>query len=81
MATEKPRISVTLEEDVLRKVEEFRHNSRISTTSKAAAALIQFALDVLENEEKEGKPFNPGQEIEDMIEALMELKNEIEKEK
>lgn len=42
--TEKPRFSITLDEEMLTKVEDFRHDNRISTRSQAVVKLIELAF-------------------------------------
>lgn len=48
--TEKPRFSITLDDELLDKVEDFRHEKRISTRSQAIVKLIEMGLDSLEEE-------------------------------
>ena len=48
--TEKPRFSVTLDDDLFEKLETYRYKNRFSTRSKAAAHLISVALDAIERE-------------------------------
>ena len=47
--TEKPRFSITLDDDLLIKVDDFRHDNRISTRSQAIVRLIEMGLDAVEN--------------------------------
>lgn len=47
MATEKPRLSITLEAELLEQVNAFRTQNRISTQSKAIHRLVRLALEDL----------------------------------
>lgn len=44
MATEKPRFSVTMDEDLMKQVEDYKNKSNLKTTSKAITALVQQGL-------------------------------------
>lgn len=48
MATDKPRYSVTLDEDVLEGVNRFKTENRITTQSKAIIRLVKIALEDLQ---------------------------------
>ena len=41
MATEKPRFSVTFEDELFTQIEDYRHQNRISTRSKAVVQLVE----------------------------------------
>lgn len=56
MATNKPRFSVTFEEESYRKIQEYRKENGISTQSKAVARLIEIALNEI---------YAEGQAVED----------------
>lgn len=75
MATEKPRITITLDEDTLRRVEEFRHKNRISTLSKAASKLIELGLSEWEElpVSDEEIPFDPVEQMEHLKALLDEM--------
>ena len=47
MATEKPRFSITLDEDLLGRVEDYRHENKISTRSKAVVQLVEKGINEL----------------------------------
>ena len=44
MATDKPRILLTFDKDLLEKVEDFRYSNRIPTRSEAIRRLLEEAL-------------------------------------
>lgn len=45
MATNKPRILLTLDEDLLKRIDDYRFENRISTRSEAMRRLLKHALD------------------------------------
>ena len=47
MATEKPRFSVTIDEETLDRVDEYKYKNKISTQSKAIVKLVQMGLNEL----------------------------------
>lgn len=47
MATEKPRFTITLSEDLFEKVNEYQHSMRFSTQTKAIVDLIEHGLEAL----------------------------------
>jgi len=52
MPTEKPKIIMVLDKDLLEKIEDFRFNNRINSRSKAIRRLIEEALKKYENKVK-----------------------------
>ncbi|WP_293009566.1 MULTISPECIES: S24 family peptidase [unclassified Oscillibacter] len=58
MATEKPRFSVTLEDTLLRRVDDYQFSYRFPTRSKAVVDLVRRGLAELENE-TESKSASP----------------------
>ena len=44
MATEKPRFSVTIDEETLDQVDEYKYKNKISTQSKAIVQLVRMGL-------------------------------------
>ena len=52
MATDKPRILITIDKDLLEKVEDFRFENRISSRSKAIRLLIEEGLKKYEKKSK-----------------------------
>lgn len=53
MATEKPRYSITVDDDLFEKIEDFRFNNRFQTRNQATIELIRLGLEALEKQEKE----------------------------
>jgi len=53
MATEKPRFSITVSEDMYQKINEYHHKNRFSTQTKAIASLIEKGLERLVIEDSE----------------------------
>ena len=52
MATEKPRYSITLDDDLFREVEDFRFEHRYQTRNQATIALIRLGLAVVKKQQK-----------------------------
>ena len=52
MPTDKPKILLTIDEDLLEKVEDFRFENRINTRSEALRRLIKEALQKYEKTKK-----------------------------
>ena len=50
MATDKPRFSITFEDDLFDQIEDFRHEHRISTRSKAVVKLVEKGIESLVQE-------------------------------
>lgn len=53
MATKKPRFSITVPEELLKKIDDYRFNNRIASRAEAVIRLIEMGFDVLEQETKE----------------------------
>ena len=53
MATEKPRYSFTVDDDLFEKIEDFRFNNRVQTRNQATIELIRLGLEALGKYEKE----------------------------
>lgn len=51
MPTEKPRVSVTLDEELLKKIDDFRFENRMMSRSLALNELIKIGLELLEKKE------------------------------
>lgn len=54
MPTEKPRLTVTMDADLMEQMNQFRERNRISTQSKAVNRLMRLALDTLEQKSPPG---------------------------
>ena len=50
MATDKPRYTVSVDENLFKKIEDFRFQYRYNTRSEATVDLIAIGLDALEND-------------------------------
>ncbi|WP_197035332.1 hypothetical protein [Rossellomorea vietnamensis] len=55
MATKKPVISVILDDDVLKEVEDYQYGKRIPSRSKALNDIIKLGIEQLRKEEKKGE--------------------------
>ena len=49
MATEKPRFCITVDEDLMKEIDDFRFNNRYSSRSKATIELIRLGLAALKD--------------------------------
>ena len=49
MPTEKPKILITLDENLLKRIEDFRFENRVNTRSEAIRRLLEEALVKYEN--------------------------------
>ena len=61
--TEKPRFSITLDDELLNKVEDFRHDRRISTRSQAVVKLIEMGLNALEAEQSSSAELSDDEQL------------------
>lgn len=55
MATDKHRYTVSVDDDLFQKIEDFRFEHRFQTRSEATVELISLGLDALRNEQEGGK--------------------------
>jgi len=55
MPTEKPRYTITLDEDMLKKIDDFRFENRFANRTQATLALIRIGMDALEKEQTEAR--------------------------
>lgn len=46
MPTEKPRITITVPEDMMREIDDYRYGNRISTQTQAIFQLVRLGLDI-----------------------------------
>lgn len=58
MATDKPRYTVSVDEALFRKIEDFRFERRFQTRSEATVELIRLGLEQLEREKQAEKADN-----------------------
>ena len=49
MATEKPRFCITVDNDLMKEIDDFRFNNRYSSRSKATIELIRLGLAALKD--------------------------------
>lgn len=56
MPTEKPRITVIVDDELLKRIENFRYENRYPSRSAAAVELISLGLDALELDALEKGP-------------------------
>ena len=54
MATNKPRYTVSVDNDMFQKIEDFRFEHRFQTRSEATVELIRLGLKFLEKNKEEG---------------------------
>ncbi len=52
MATQRPRYTVSVDEELFRKIEDYRYENRFQTRSEATVELIRLGLEALEKERK-----------------------------
>ncbi|MFQ8599486.1 MAG: hypothetical protein ACLSAP_02095 [Oscillospiraceae bacterium] len=52
MATEKPRYSITVDNDLFEQIEDFRFSNRFQTRNQATVELIRRGLDALRKEKE-----------------------------
>ena len=51
MATEKPRFSITVDEETLKQIEDFRFEKRFPNRNQATVELIKLGLEKLQSEQ------------------------------
>ena len=52
MPTEKPRFTITVDEELLKKIDDFRFENRYPSRSAATLALIRLGIEALNKEEE-----------------------------
>ena len=55
MPTIKPRYCITVDEEMLKEIDDFRFNNRYKSRSQATIELIRMGLDALQKEQKTAK--------------------------
>ena len=74
MPTDKPRFTITVDEDLLARIEDFKFSNRYSNQTKAVIALIDSGLKALAlNDEK--SPTKVVTSVEDCMQAIKECKD------
>ncbi len=59
MSTNRPRYTVSVDDELFQKIEDFRYEYRYQTRSQATVELIRLGLEALEKEEQEKKNTSP----------------------
>ena len=59
MPTEKPRYTITLDEDMLRKIDDFRFENRYANRTQATLELIRIGMEALEERRKKEQKATP----------------------
>ncbi len=55
MPTEKPRFSITVDEDMLKQIDDFRFEHRYPNRTQATIELIRLGLETLNNQHNDDK--------------------------
>ena len=55
MSTNRPRYTVSVDDDLFSRIEDFRFENRFQTRAEATVELIRLGLEVVEKRKKEGK--------------------------
>ena len=53
MATDRPRYTVSVDDEMFRKIEDFRYKNRFPTRSEATVELIRLGLEALRKQEEQ----------------------------
>lgn len=56
MPTEKPRYCITVDDEMLKEIDDFRFGNRYNSRSQATLELIRLGLEALKEQETEKKP-------------------------
>lgn len=73
MATDKPRFSITVSDDVYKQINDYQHEHRLATQTKAVLAFIEKGLEVVQKEKElhtrviDGEPFQSCQGENDLF--------------
>ena len=55
MSTNRPRYTVSVDDDLFSRIEDFRFENRFQTRAEATVELIRLGLEVVEERKKKGK--------------------------
>lgn len=55
MPTEKPRYTITLDEEMLKKIDDFRFENRFPNRTQATLELIRIGMEALEKQQEQQK--------------------------
>ena len=58
MPTEKPRYTIIVDEELLKKIDDFRFENRYPSRSAATLELIRLGMETLEKKQEKGKSAN-----------------------
>ena len=64
MPTEKPRYTITLDEEMLKKIDDFRFENRFPNRTQATLELIRIGMEALEKQQEEQKSKPSSEETE-----------------
>lgn len=64
MPTDKPRFSITVSEDIYQQINDYQHEHRLSTQTKAVLAFIEKGLEVILAEKKARTKISEGENID-----------------
>lgn len=62
MPTEKPRYTITLDEEMLKKIDDFRFENRFPSRTQATLELIRIGIEALEEQQKKVQKKKPATE-------------------
>lgn len=62
MPTEKPRYTITLDEEMLKKIDDFRFENRFANRTQATLELIRIGMEALEEQQKKVQKNKPTKE-------------------
>lgn len=74
--TNKPRVTVTLDADLLERIDDYRYSRRIGTQSKAVQQLVQMGFQSMENEKQSGSAYEAGLDNQEW--ALIRIARELD---
>lgn len=60
LPTEKPRYTITLDKEMLKKIDDFRFENRFPNRTQATLELIRIGIETLEKQEREQKDAQNG---------------------
>lgn len=63
MATEKPRYSITLDDDMFQEIEDFRFENRYANRNQATIELIRLGLETTKREQKKVRKNKPAKKL------------------
>lgn len=64
MATEKPRYSITLDDDMFQEIEDFRFENRYANRNQATIELIRLGLETIKRKQKRAQKNKSAQKME-----------------